>query len=58
MSLIPLYDGQKLWMEMLKRFESEGFTLWAIQRGFTDPRDGRSLQVNAIFFRVNDSGSK
>lgn len=53
MSLVPLYEGQRLWMEMLKRLESEGFTLWAIQRGFTDPRDGRSLQVNAIFYRTD-----
>ena len=54
MSLVPLYEGQKLWLEMLNRFETEGFTLWAIQRGFTDPRDGRSLQVNAIFFRTEN----
>jgi FkbM family methyltransferase len=53
MSLVPLYEGQKLWMEMLKRLESEGFTLWAIQRGFTDPRDGRSLQMDAIFYRLD-----
>ncbi|MBE9488794.1 MAG: FkbM family methyltransferase [Bacteroidetes bacterium] len=52
MSLVPLYNGQHLWGDMLNRFESEGFTLWAIQRGFTDPRDGRSLQINAIFFRL------
>lgn len=54
MSLVPLYEGQKLWMEMLKRLESDGFTLWAIQRGFTDPRDGRSLQINAIFYRNDE----
>ena len=52
MSLVPLYEGQRLWMDMLKRLENEGFTLWAIQRGFTDPRDGRSLQINGIFYRV------
>lgn len=52
MSLVSLYEGQRLWMDMLKRLESEGFTLWAIQRGFTDPRDGRSLQINAVFFRL------
>lgn len=54
MSLVPLYEGQHLWMDMLKRLENEGFTLWAIQRGFTDPRDGRSLQVNAIFYRTDN----
>ena len=57
-SLVPLYDGQRLWMDMLQRFENEGFTLWSIQKGFTDPRDGRSLQVNAIFFRTDNSNRK
>ena len=52
MSLVPLYEGQKLWVEMLERFEAAGFTLWSIQRGFTDPRDGRSLQINAILYRT------
>lgn len=52
MSLVSLYEGQRLWMDMLKRLENEGFTLWAIQRGFTDPNDGRSLQVNAVLFRL------
>lgn len=52
LSLIPLYDGQRLWSEIIERMESQGFTLWAIQKGFTDPRSGRSLQVDAIFLRV------
>lgn len=52
MSLVPLYNGQYLWGDMLKRLESEGFTLWAIQRGFTDPNDGRSLQIDAVLFRL------
>ncbi len=52
LSLVPLYEGQRLWMDMIQRLESEGFTLWSIQKGFTDPRDGRTLQVDAIFFRL------
>jgi FkbM family methyltransferase len=55
LSLLPLYEGQRLWKEMIERLEAEGFTLWFIQRGFTDPRDGRSLQVDAAFFRVADT---
>jgi len=51
LSLVPLYDGQRLWLEMIDRMEAEGFTLWAIQKGFTDQRTGRSLQVDAIFLR-------
>jgi FkbM family methyltransferase len=52
LSLVPLYEGQHLWLDVVRRLETEGFTLWAIQRGFTDPRDGRTLQIDAIFFRT------
>jgi len=51
LSLVPLYEGQTLWQEMIQRMADQGFTLWAIQKGFTDPRTGRSLQVDAIFLR-------
>jgi FkbM family methyltransferase len=52
LSLISLYKNQHLWFDMLHRFEAEGFTLWSIQPGFADPRNGRTLQVDAIFFRT------
>lgn len=52
LSLVPLYEGQRLWMELIRRLEREGFALWSIQPGFMDPRDGRTLQVDAIFFRI------
>lgn len=51
LSLLPLYESQHLWKELLKRIENNGFSVWAIQPGFTDPLDGRTLQLNVIFFR-------
>jgi FkbM family methyltransferase len=51
LSMVPLYEGQHLWQETIGRLEQEGFTLWALQPGFTDPRNGRTLQVDGIFFR-------
>jgi len=51
LSLVPLYEAQSLWLEIIERMENGGFTLWAIQNGFTDPRTGRSLQVDGIFLR-------
>lgn len=51
LSLVPLYEGQMLWLEMIQRMADQGFTLWMIQKGFTDPRTGRSLQVDGIFLR-------
>jgi len=51
LSLVSLYEGHKLWLEMIQRMADQGFTLWSIQRGFTDPQTGRSLQVDGIFLR-------
>jgi FkbM family methyltransferase len=52
LSLVPLYEGQHMWREMIDRLEAEGFVLWALQQGFTDPLNGRSLQVDGIFYRI------
>lgn len=51
-SLVELYQGQKLWKEMINRLENEGFTLWTIDSEFTDNLNERTLQCNAVFFRV------
>lgn len=51
LSLVPLYEGQRLWQEMIKRLEEEGFTLWAFQPVFSDQSDGRTLQVDGVFYR-------
>lgn len=51
LSLVPLYKGQHLWLETIDRLEAEGFMLWALQKGFTDPRTGQSLQMDGIFLR-------
>jgi FkbM family methyltransferase len=50
-SLVPLYEGQHLWLDILKRLENEGFSLWAFHKGFSDHKSGRMLQVDAIFIR-------
>lgn len=52
LSLVELYKGQHLWIDILNRLENEGFTLWSIQRGFTDRISGRTLQIDATFFRI------
>jgi FkbM family methyltransferase len=51
LSLVPLYHGQRLWRDIIGRLEAEGFVLWALQKGFTDPRTGQSLQMDGIFLR-------
>lgn len=51
LSLVPLYDAQRLWRDIVDRLDAEGFILWALQKGFTDPRTGQSLQMDGIFLR-------
>ncbi len=53
LSLIPLYDGQHLWREVIDRLEAEGFTLWAFKPVFFDKATGRTLQVDGVFFRTS-----
>jgi FkbM family methyltransferase len=52
LSLIQLYEGQRLWRDVIDRLEAEGFTLWAFLPEFTDPDSGRTLQVNGVFYRT------
>lgn len=35
----------------MERLEAEGFILWAFEPVFSDPLDGRTLQVDGVFFR-------
>jgi FkbM family methyltransferase len=51
LSLVPLYDGQRLWKDIINKLENEGFTLWALQEVFTDPNTGQSLQFDGIFIK-------
>ena len=53
LSLVPLYEGQLLWREIIKILEKEGFILWSIIKGFTDRNDGRTLQLDGIFLKKN-----
>ncbi len=51
LSLVPLYEGQHLWRDLVDRLEDEGFALWALRPGFIDQRQGRTLQVDGVFYR-------
>lgn len=52
LSLIPLYDGQRLWLDIVERLRLEGFVLWSMQQVFCDNPSGRTLQIDAIFFKA------
>lgn len=51
LSLIPLYEGQYLFSEMIDRLKSYGFELWALWQTFVDESNGRLIQVDATLFR-------
>jgi FkbM family methyltransferase len=51
LSLVPLYEGQLLFPEMLDYITNLGFELWDISPGFRDKQSGKLLQFDGIFFR-------
>jgi FkbM family methyltransferase len=51
LSLRPVYDGQTLFLPMLEWIASLGFTPYRFAPTFMDPRNGRWLQADALFFR-------
>jgi hypothetical protein len=51
MSLIKLYEGQKLFKELYERIIANGFGMYGIQPAFVNKETGRVLQVDATFFR-------
>jgi FkbM family methyltransferase len=51
MSLVPLYDGQSLALELWEYLMSLGFHACYFTPGFRDPRSGRMLQMDGVFVR-------
>ena len=51
LSLVPLYENQKLFIEMVEIIKSFGFDVYSIQQGFTNKHTGRVLQSDVVFFR-------
>lgn len=52
LSLVPLYENQLLFRDMLDYITSLGFELWDILPGFRDKQSGKLLQFDGIFFRT------
>lgn len=53
LSLVPLYEGQKLWDEIHAFMLGKGYYLWSLRHGFCDPESGQTLQFDAVY--VNKS---
>ena len=53
LSIIPLYEGSKIYSYYFDYFEKNGFELWSLEPEFIDPEKGRMLQFNATFVNRN-----
>lgn len=51
MSLKPLYKGGILYLEIIDLMKSNGFELYSLENGFSNPNTGQLLQVDGVFFR-------
>ncbi len=51
LSLVPLYDGQPLFLNMLNYLDALGSGCVSIERGFCDNTTNRTLQADGYFVR-------
>lgn len=49
MSIVPLYENEMLYMEMINYIESKGFQLFSLESGHYNRETGQLLQVDGIF---------
>ena len=53
MSLVPLYDGEMLYIEMCTWMSEMGYDLVGLETGFSDRGTGQLLQFDGIFHRYD-----
>jgi len=51
MSLIPLYENEIIFIDMLKYINNQGFYLFSLENGFTHPTTNQLLQVDGLFVK-------
>jgi FkbM family methyltransferase len=52
MSLVALYESELLLTEMIQFLDQKGFTLIALENGFSDKKTGQLFQVDGIFLNT------
>jgi FkbM family methyltransferase len=53
LSVLPLYSGEPVLLDVLAELHSSGFELTELEPGFYDPRTGRILQFDGRFSRAD-----
>jgi len=51
MSLVPLYQGEAMYAELIAELTVRGFQLMSVEPVFRDPRSGQLLAMDGVFFR-------
>jgi len=51
MSLVELYKGETLFIEMIKFLEDNDFILHSLEPGFWDKKTGKLLQIDGLFLK-------
>ena len=49
MSVVPLYENEILFTEMINFLDSKGFELFSLEKGFSDKKTGKLLQLDGTF---------
>ena len=52
LTLVPLYEGGALYIDMVEHLERLGFSLVSIEPVFSDPKTGYVLQADGIFVKI------
>ena len=53
LSIVSVYHGQPLYLDMVDLLDGLGFSLASLSEGMTDPATGHVMQVDAIFVRAD-----
>jgi FkbM family methyltransferase len=56
LALVPLYEGDVPWRQLVDRLADRGFRLAGLEAGFEDPDTGELLQADGIFVRDRPAG--
>lgn len=51
LSLVPLYNGQPLFLDLVETMREAGFVLCGVVPGFADEHTGRLLQLDGVFLK-------
>ena len=54
LSLVPLYEGQPLWTEMVDLLRERGLIPLAFGKGYRDPGNGELVQIDGLFAPAQD----